>query len=1086
MVVRFGLSSVVERRLWEQDQRASRAEWIRRHTFFDAAWYLTFHADVSHAGLDPWNHYVRHGIREGRSPGAYFDVAAYVRAYPDVARSGADPVMHFILSGAQEGRRFFVHSGGAGAESRLEPARLPEREDVYRLSRVLDAWTGSRATAFEAVLARCARRPLISVLMPVFMPDLAHLHAAVASVRAQVYTNWQLCIADDATGSAALTAWLDSVCAIDPRIVVTTRAARGHISAATNSAAEQATGEFLLLLDQDDLLAPDALARCAMEIDAQPDVDFLYSDSDKIDDAGRHYAPHYKPGFSPELLLAYMCAGQVLCIRSSLWRQLDGLREGFEGSQDHDLALRATELARRVVHIPQVLYHWRSVAGSTARDGGAKPYGFAAGLRAVEEALKRRGSGGRAVRPNWAVANDNAVFELVFGDEGPSVAIIIPTRNRLRLIRDCISSLEQTSYRNFRVLIVDNGSDDPATTDWLDGIGASAPHRVSVVRAPDAPGGSFNFSRLVNAGVDAVDTDFVVLLNNDTRVIAPAWLSVLVGYGQLPGVGAVGGLLLYPDGTVQHAGVYHSGRPPHHVGHLHRGGEAGKHDLMFARNVSAVTAACMLVRRSTYLAMGGFDEERFGVAYNDVDFSYRLRAAGQRIVFAPGAVLYHEEGATRGSLDDPMELRHLIDRHGHVQETYINPNMVVDDHPTPQPRRYAAKTGHPLRLLASTHNLNREGAPKALLETCRWMAREDRATVTLVSPRDGPLGDAFRAAGVTVEIESHPLTDTPTAAEYEERVTMRGRMIRDRGFDMVLANTILDFHVIDAAHEARLPSVWTIHENEGWKSHLGRLPAAVGRRARACFGHPWRVVFVSEASRGVYGGLDFHNNAMVIPGGIPPDWAHEVNDAARAATRRRIGAEAGDMVVLSVGTLCARKRQVDLVTAFARLTAAGARAQLVLVGATDGAYVSHLGCAVDALPAAARARLHIIPETDMIQPFYAAADVFVLCSAQESYPHVILEAMASGLPILTTAVGGIAEQVRPGVNATCHAAGDVDALTAALLNLSDDPAARARQGAASRELHGTLNSSEDFSRALWQVVCEGVGSAVPPSRLACM
>ena len=1058
---------------------------LRRELLFDADWYLSRYSDVRANGLDPWVHYERHGAAEGRSPGPLFDASAYLHAYPDLVSASIDPALHFLLAGEQEGRRWFIHADALAPGAALRDAfAIPRIGDPYSLFCLVDRWSAARAEDLRQELAGCPRRLLVSVLMPVYAPDLGHLREAVGSVLAQVYPHWQLCIAVDGPVVAEVELYLRKLEVTDTRITVAFRRDRGHISAATNTAAEAASGEFFLLLDQDDLLSPDALARCVIAINSRDDLDYVFSDSDKIDAQGRRLAPHFKPAFSPELLLAYMCAGQLICVRASLWREVGGMRLGFEGSQDHDFALRATEKARHVAHIPAILYHWRIAPGSTAGGGGAKPYSFTAGLRAVQGALTRRGSAGRAEQPRWAVANGNAAFDIIFPDDGPSVGIVIPTRNRLDLIRPCVESLRRTTYANFRVLVVDNGSDDPDTIAWLDGLEARDP-RFRLLRLPTPSGATFSFSRQVNAGVRALDTEFVLLLNNDTRVVAPGWLSAMVGYGQMPGIGAVGALLLFPDDTVQHAGVYCSGQPPHHVGHMYKGLPIGTHELRFARNVSAVTGACMLVRRSRYLALGGLDEERFAVAYNDVDFCHRLRAGGERIVVTPAAVLYHDEGATRGFKDNPAELAALRAAWPISGDPYINPNIVLDDALRAQPRRAATGLRRPLRILACTHNLNREGAPKVLLEACGQMVREWGARITLRSPTDGPLAKEGRDMGIDVEIVPHPLAAGASDAGYEDAITERANRMKEAGYDVVLANTLPEFHAVDAAREADIPSVWLVHENEESNHYFGPLPPAVRRRARACFGHPYRVVFVAEATRRVHRAMDFHANGIVIPGGIPPDWAVRLDAGMRAAGRAVMGAAPEDVVILSAGTICERKRQADVVAALAAMDNPRDHLRLVLIGKKEPTYARLLMQALQGLPSALRQRVTILDEAADMLPIYAGADIFALCSSQESYPRVILEAMAAGLPIVTTLAGGIADQVRPGVNAECFAVGDTKALAVALGRMRD-PALRARYGGASRQIHAALNSSDDFGRDLWQIVREATGARVPPSRVAQM
>lgn len=1050
--------------------------------FFDASWYATTYSIPTASPLDAFEHYVTQGSALGYSPGPDFHAKAYLLNYPDVAAVLHDPLIHFLLHGAREGRQFFVH---VEAEAPVVPdgdIRVPLPVDPDHLARLQDPWTPAKAEALLRALGRCDSKPCMSVLMPVYHPDLRHLKAAVDSVRAQIYEDWQLCIADDATGSEELARYLAEL-GHDPRIRITIRPARGHISAATNTAAETALGAFFLLLDQDDQLSPDALARCVLAINSRPDVDYIYSDSDKIGDDGRHFAMERKPAFSPELLLNYMYAGHALCVRATLWRELGGLRRGFEGSQDHDFALRATEMARVVLHVPEVLYHWRAATGSTALDGHAKPYSFAAGQRAVQEALDRRNIPAQAIRTDWAIAHHLAAFDAVFPDEGPSVGIVIPTRNGLDLIRGCIESLRRTTYRNFRVLVVDNHSDAPDVVAYLASLPGAEPFPVEVVRIAN-PHGSFNFSHLVNRGVALLDTDFAVLLNNDTAVISPQWLSTLVGYGQLPGVGAVGCMLLYPNGRIQHGGVFVSDQPHLFAGHLAKGTLPESGSIRSAFNVAAVTAACMLVPRQTYLEIGGFDETQFAVAYNDVDFCLRLGLAGKRVVMATRVQLYHFEGRSRGYLDNPAELGALNARHGPLHDPYLSPHLRVAEVPRRMPRRLALAGDRPTRILAVTHNLNREGAPIAFFEACAYMVETYGASITVQSSQDGPLREAFVQAGMQVEISLPPWLGGNSASAYEDETLLAGRQLRQDGFDLVIANTLLSFHAVDAAHGAGIPSVWWIHENDGHEGHFSGLNSGIRHRAMACFGHSYRTLFVAAATMRKYANLNYHHNAVVIPGGIAASWAAALDGPMREAACARLGLGPEHVLVLSLGTICARKRQRDVLAGFATTAAANPNLVLLMAGPEEPTYAEALKADVAALEPGLRARVMILPSTGEVQPLYAAADIFVLASEDESYPRTILEAMAAGLPVLACPVGGIEEQVRPGVNAEFFAPGDIGALARLLERFSAEPETRLRYGNASRLVSQSLNTAERASDALWAILCEAVLTSPPPSRLA--
>ena len=405
------------------------------------------------------------------------------------------------------------------------------------------------------------------------------------------------------------------------------------------------------MLDHDDLLEPDALAHLALYLDAQPETDLVYSDEDQIGPDHRPHSPQFKPDWSPELLLSFCYVGHLAAIRRGLYQELGGMRSDFDGSREHDLWLRAAERTRRVGHVPQVLDHRRIVPGSSSAHG--KPATLEAGRRAVEEAFRRRGLVCPVEQRRWAAQAGCAVFEPAMPDDGPSVAILIPTRNHGARLELAIDSLARTTYRNYRIYVIDNESDDPETLRYL----ASLPHRVLRIANPD---GRFNFSAINNAAAAMVEEDLLLFLNDDTEVINPRWLSQMVGWSRLEGVGAVGARLLYPDGRVQHAGVAHpfnEGLSGHSFRLLPWWNPGPLNLANVSRNSLAVTAACMLTPRKLFAELGGFDQDRFAVAYNDADYCYRLGDAGYRCVYCAEAELYHHEGLSRGQGDDPRELR---------------------------------------------------------------------------------------------------------------------------------------------------------------------------------------------------------------------------------------------------------------------------------------------------------------------------------------------------------------------------------------------------------------------------------------------
>ncbi|CAM3364865.1 glycosyltransferase [Bordetella sputigena] len=391
-------------------------------------------------------------------------------------------------------------------------------------------------------------KPLISIIMPVYNPAPGWLREAIESVRDQVYSEWELCIADDASTDPAVHDVLRHYQSLDPRIKVVFRESNGHISAASNSALEIARGDWIALFDHDDLLSAHALFWMAEAINRSPGVGLLYSDEDKITEKGVRTEPHFKCDWNYELFLSYNMISHLGLYRADLVREVGGFRLGFEGAQDYDLALRCIErlAPSQIVHVPRVLYHWRIHAASTAQAGDSKPYALLAGERALNEHIRRVGHQARAElqpRGYYRVRFDLPIAQ-------PLVSLIIPTRNGETLVRQCIDSiLQKTTYLNYEILLVDNGSDDAGALAYFQEL-ARHP-RIRVIR-DDRP---FNYSALNNGAVAQANGEYVALVNNDIEVISPDWLSEMMSYAIQPGVGAVGARLFYPDRTVQHAGV---------------------------------------------------------------------------------------------------------------------------------------------------------------------------------------------------------------------------------------------------------------------------------------------------------------------------------------------------------------------------------------------------------------------------------------------------------------------------------------------------------------------------------------------------
>lgn len=535
----------------------------------------------------------------------------------------------------------------------------------------------------NACLSAFEFQPTVSILLPVYNSDPGYLTACLDSVLAQRYPHWQLCIADDASTDPGVSVLLADYVEHDPRIHVVTRETNGHICAASNSALALAEGEFVALLDHDDLLVPEALLEIAKALQTNPEAGLLYSDEDKLDEQGTRFDPHFKPGWNPDLLLSQNYISHLGVYRTELVREVGGFREGYEGSQDHDLVLRVTAAlpAEQIVHIPKVLYHWRAAEGSTAMNSAQKDYTAEAGLKAVQSAVAchtpaakvEHGHFANTYRVRWPLPTP-----------APLVSLLIPTRDRVEILKPCVDAiLERTDYRNFELLILDNGSTCEKTLAYMQEVAKRDP-RVSVL-SWEHP---FNYSAINNFGARQAKGEIIGLVNNDIEPINDDWLTEMVSQVCRPQVGCVGAKLYYPNDLIQHGGVIlglggvaghsHKYFPRSHPGYFCR--------LHLIHNLSAVTAACLLLRKSVFEQVGGLNEEHLTVAFNDVDLCLKVREAGYRNLWTPYAELYHHESISRGADDNAKKRARAAGEVAYMRETWAaqldndpayNPNLTL-------------------------------------------------------------------------------------------------------------------------------------------------------------------------------------------------------------------------------------------------------------------------------------------------------------------------------------------------------------------------------------------------------------------------
>ncbi len=530
-------------------------------------------------------------------------------------------------------------------------------------------------------ITKLSTKPVISVVMPVFNTDEQYLSACIESVIAQTYPHWELCIADDASPQPHVRRVLEAYAAKDARIRVVFRKENGHISHASNSALEMAHGEFVALLDHDDVLPDYALYFMALAINANPEAQVFYSDEDKLDQNGERFEPHFKSDWNPDLFFAQNYVSHLGVYRRELLNRISGFRPGVEGSQDQDLLLRCLPHLRhdQIIHIPRVLYHWRMVEGSTALASGEKSYTTAAGVKALQDyflTVNPRVSVEPAQLPNtyrvrWPLPEST-----------PLVSLLIPTRDRRTLTETCVRSIiNRSTYTNYEILILDNGSVESETLEFFEQI-QKEDRRVRVLRY-DQP---FNFSAINNFGVLHARGVVIGLVNNDIEVISPEWLSEMLSHAIRPDIGCVGAKLYYGNDTLQHGGVVCGigGVAGHSHKYFSRSNTGYFNRLFLTQTMSAVTAACLLVRRDIYEKVGGLDETNLKIAFNDIDFCLKVREAGYRNLWTPYAELYHYESISRGIEDTPAkqerfrgEVEFMQKKWGNMLEIdpYYSPNL---------------------------------------------------------------------------------------------------------------------------------------------------------------------------------------------------------------------------------------------------------------------------------------------------------------------------------------------------------------------------------------------------------------------------
>lgn len=523
-------------------------------------------------------------------------------------------------------------------------------------------------------------RPQLSVLMPVYDPPAVFLARAIDSVRSQLYPDWELCIADDASMQPHVREQLEKAAREDARIRISFRQQNGHISAASNTALDLARGEFIVLLDHDDELSEHALYHIAAALNENRNLDLLYSDEDKIDSRGQRFGHYFKPDWNPDLLLSQNMISHLGVYRRDIARRIGGFRQGYEGSQDWDFALRFVDgiPQERIRHIPHVLYHWRAISGSTAVTISAKDYAVSSARRALQDHWHRRGIEAGVE----AIAAGHFLTRLPLPEPPPKVTLVLNARNRADLLRQCVEGISQrTSYADRELIVVGTPADDAASLRYLEELRDSEQARVLACSAP------MNSAAACNLAVRQARGELICLLNIGLVPAHASWLAEMVAHALREEIGAVGAMLYGPTGAIMNAGTILDGVS---ASTLHQGYPKGAsgygNRARLTQNVSAVTDDCLVIRKAIWDEVGGMDEG-FAAACSDVDFCLRVREKGYRNLWTPLAELHCNELARRGKACMPGNRASLAGEVAHLQERWgrliandpaWNPNLALN------------------------------------------------------------------------------------------------------------------------------------------------------------------------------------------------------------------------------------------------------------------------------------------------------------------------------------------------------------------------------------------------------------------------
>ncbi len=898
--------------------------------------------------------------------------------------------------------------------------------------------------ALQSIQKNFDYQPLISIIVPVYNVDVKWMEIAIESITSQVYTNWELLLIDDCSTSEELIEYLKEI--NHPQIKVHFSKENGHISKATNIGISLAKGEFVLFMDNDDKIDVTALYEVVHALNKNPSIEILYSDEDKINTEEVRYSPVFKPDWSPELILTTNYFNHLLVVKKELCEKVK-FRSEFDGCQDWDFILRLLELSNKVHHIPKVLYNWRTLEGSISRGGEAKEdMSFLTKCQqAISLHLSRNNINATASRPQFAVDKGVALFEINSSEkELKDVSIVLKlssSNDKKKLLYSLIDSISSNS----EIIICHSNS-----TKQLEKIFSSKNfNKYKFLKSDDR-----KLSETYNAAAKKASNENLLFIDENIESISKQVLLNLQLFSKQEKMGVVGSKLLLDEKTIYSSG-YIVGLSdtdflvPSKAFHKEENSNGYFFFKQIMRNYSAIQKELFFVKKQIFNELNGFDEKAFGDTLFDVDFCLRASKNGYRHLSLPGDTIIKldAEKEDKFNLND---LQSYNERYSKIEDPYYNANFSkfkqfdykIQNNPTKGIKK------NDLRILFCTHNLNFEGAPIHIYEIVEHLMNDKNLNfdIEIYAPLDGPLKEKYESLGVKVNLlPSIATTDSIRSDVHFERNMIRiAKWLSDNAFDSIFCNTVLSYDFIMAADIVSIPAIWNIHESTPYNAFFRNKKIDINSKLKEAFSTVSDIIFSSKNTSDLYKSYIHRNNFRIISNGIKEnEIAKFKEENSKKAVRKKLGIDENNLVFLSLGTFCARKGQIDFVQAAVEMLKQHPNPEtltFILVGAEKSpshfSYTSHITTLVG--KSDFKDRFMVLPVQPNINDFYRASDIFVCSSYNESSPRVILIAMLFDLPIITTPVYGIKEQVVVDENSLYYTPGDIEVLQHNMEALDND------------------------------------------------